>query len=202
MKTVSTRFGLLSCLAVASLTLVGCVDAREAYDDFGSRLVDGGSGDVDGEVVSSLPDIDGDDWFIVVHPVTVDDRVIQFRATFDLTAVTENTGKVDVSAQPLTVADQTAVGDAFVASDQPVESDASFTAPFEGILPAAANSISGADAPVDSQLHAEIRSDQFICGTLTGQAGALPLEGTTWAAVRVTGDTLPAPTIWSCAQQP
>jgi hypothetical protein len=199
-KTVSTRNWLLSVSALASLGVVGCVDARGAYDDFSGRLVDGGSGDVDGEVVSELPDVDGE-WYLAVRPNLPEDRIIQFRATLDLTAVTSNTGLIAINAQPLSVADQPPVGEAFVATDAEVASDASFDAPFVGVLPGAANPISGSDAAVDANMLAQIRSADFVCGELTGQAGPLPLAGTTFAAVRITGDTLPTP-IFRCEDQP
>lgn len=199
-KTVSTRISLVSLSAVASLTLVGCVDARGDYDDFGDRLVDAGSGDVDGEVVSELPAVDGE-WFLAVRPNLPEDRIIQFRATIDLTPVTANTGLIDVSAQPLSVADQTAVGSAFVALEQEVGNDASFDAPFIGTLPGAANPVSGTDAAVDAILVAQLRNDNFMCGELTGQAGPLPLAGTTWAAVRITGETLPT-AVFRCEDEP
>lgn len=200
-KTVSTAFSFVSLAACTSFTLlVGCVDARGAYDDFGDRLPDAAGGDVDGSIVSELPDVDGE-WLIAVRPNLPEDRIIQFRATLDITAVTENTGTIDVSAQPLTVADRTAVGELLTATDVAVASDASFDAPLTGTLPGPANPVSGTDAEIDAVMVAQIRNADFLCGELTGQAGALPLAGTTWAAVRVTGDTLPAP-IFRCEDEP
>lgn len=197
-KTVSTHFALAS---LASLALVGCVDARGAYDDYSNRLVDASTQDVDGQVVSVLPDVNGD-WLIAVLPANLpEDRIIQFRATFTMTPVTANTATMDVSAQPLTVADHTPVGDAFTAANQEVATDATFHAPFTGTLPGAANPVSGTDAVVNAVLQAQIKTDQFLCGSLSGVAGPLPLDGTTWAAVRITGDTLPSP-IFRCEDQP
>jgi hypothetical protein len=201
-KTVSTYIAIVSTASVASLSL-GCVDARGAYDDFADRLVDASNTSVDGEIVSVLPDVSGD-WLIAVRPnpeVVPEDRIIQFRATLDLTPVTENTGLLDISAQPLTVADQTPVGNAFIAADQQVTSDASFEAPFVGTLPGSANPVSGSNAPVDAELRGRLVSDEFVCGDLTGTAGALPLAGSTWAAIRITGPTLPTP-VFHCDQQP
>ncbi len=194
-QLVSTRFAIVMAAVSTTLTL-GCVDARSSYDDFAGRLVDAGNDDVDGAIVSSLPDVDGH-WLIAVRPNLPEDRIIQFDATLDLTAITENTGEIDISATPLTVDDRTPIGDAFVATAQPVSSDASFDAPFVGVLPAEANPVSGSNAPVDAVLVAEIRDADFLCGELTGTAGALPLEGTTWAAIRITGDTLPDP-VFTC----
>lgn len=199
-KTVSTRISLLSLSAVASLTLVGCVDARGDYDDFGERLVDAGNGDVDGEVVSELPNVDGR-WLLAVRPNLPEDRIIQFDAELDLTAVTANTGTMSINAQPLTVADQTPVGEAFVADGAEVANDASFDADFNGTLPGAANPVSGSDADIDAVLVAQIRNENFVCGELTGMAGPLPLAGTTWAAVRYDGVTLPT-AVFRCEDEP
>jgi len=197
-KTVSTYFSL-GCLVVLA---VGCVDAKGAYDEYGSRVTDANDTVVDGEVVSELPNPNGGHWLIAVRPNLPEDRIIRFDGTFNLTPVTANTGKIDISAQPLTVADATPVGDAFVATDADVASDASFTAPFAGTLPAAANPVSGSNAVVDAQLLAQLKSDDFLCGTVTGTAGPLPLDGTTWAAIRITdGDPLPTP-IFRCEDQP
>ncbi|MCA9674221.1 MAG: hypothetical protein H6708_09505 [Kofleriaceae bacterium] len=147
-----------------------------------------------------LPHVDGE-WFLAVRPNLPEDRILQFRTTLTLTAVTANTGLIDINAQPLSVADQTPVGDAFVVTQENVASDATFEAPFVGMLPAEANPVSGSNAQVNAQMQAQLRTDNFVCGTLTGQAGALPLDGTTWAAVRITGDTLPT-AIFRCDDQP
>lgn len=198
-KTVSTNF-VLASLAAAALA-GGCVDARGAYDDYRDRLVDASTQNVDGQIVSELPDASGR-WLIAVWPANLpEDRIIQFDAMLTQTPVTANTAKIDISAQPLTVADRTAVGDAFIANNQDVDHTASFNAPFNGTLPGAANPVSGTDAAVNAQMQATIKTDQFLCGTLTGMAGPLPLDGTQWAAVRITSDTLPAP-IFRCADQP
>jgi hypothetical protein len=199
-KTVSTNFSLCWIALAGSVAMIGCVDARGAYGEYEDRVVDANDTVVDGEIVSVLPDVTGE-WLISVRPNLPEDRIIQFRAQLDLTPVTENTGKIDISAQPLSVADRTAVGDAFVANDIAVASDASFDAPFAGTLPGAANPVSGSNAEVDSVLVAQIKTENFLCGVLTGQAGPLPLEGTTWAAIRVTDGTLPTP-IFRCEDQP
>lgn len=201
LKSASTNISLASLAVVSSLALLGCVDARAEFDDFGARLVDANNTQIDGEIVSSLPNVDGE-WLLAVRPASVGKINILFRTTFDLTPVTENTGRISISAQPLTVADQTPVGVPLTAADQDVRSDASFEAPLIGLLPGAANPvIEGSNAAINGTLFGQLRSADFICGTLAGTAGSLSLEGTTWAAVRITGDTLPEPVV-RCEDQP
>jgi hypothetical protein len=196
-KPVSTSFAIVLAAVSTTLTL-GCVDARSSYDDFADRLVDAEPfQDVDGMVVTSLPDVTGQ-WLIAVWPINIpDDKIILFETELNLTGVTANTGKLDISAHPLSVADREPVGEPFEADDQPVGSDASFDATFIGTLPGAANPISGSPAGVDAVLLGELRSVDFVCGTLTGTAGTLTLDGSHWGAVRITGDTLPEP-VFTC----
>jgi len=206
-ETESTIFSLPFVL-LTSMALVGCVDAGGAYNDYASRVTDAGiEVEVDGAVVSELPNIDGD-WLIAVRPGLPEDRILQFKAALTMTAVTSNTGALDISAQPLAVSDRAEVGSPFEAEEQDVASDTSFDILFEGMLPAAANPVSGSNAAVDAVLHGSIHSETFLCGTLTGTAGALTLDGacpgpqcTTWAAIRIDGSTLPAP-LFNCESEP
>ncbi len=208
-ETESTKFSLLTLALLSSITLVGCVDAGKSYDEYGSRVTDAGiEVEVDGAIVSQLPNVDGD-WLIAVRPGLPEDRILQFSTALLMTPITENTGALDISAQPLSVADRTAVGEPFEAEDQAVASDTSFDISFVGQLPAAANPVSGSNAAVNAVLHGSIHTDSFLCGTLTGTAGALTLDGacpgptcTTWAAIRISDTSaLPAP-IWNCESEP
>lgn len=207
-ETESTLFSLPFAL-LSSIALVGCVDAGQSYDDYASRVTDAGQVvEVDGAVVSELPNIDGD-WLIAVRPGLPEDRILQFQTALEMRAVTSNTGALDISAQPLAVADQSPVGTPFEAEDQDVASDTSFDILFVGQLPAAANPVSGSNAAVNAVLHGSIHTTDFLCGTLTGTAGALTLDGacpgpscTTWAAIRVdTSQPLPAP-VFTCDAEP
>jgi hypothetical protein len=166
--------------------VAGCVDARGRYDEFAERVVDADTRDIDGALVSTLPDVDGE-WYLAIRPDLQEDRIIRFRLTVDLTPITENTGTIDITGQPLAVADASDVGDPLVATDAPVSSDATFDLPLTGLLPAAANPVSGTDANIDAMMQGQLVDADHMCGTLTGTAGALPLEGTTWAAIRVAG---------------
>lgn len=117
------------------------------------------------------------------------------------TPVTENTGRLDFVGQPLDHETLEPVGtDSFVASDVMVNSDATYDVPLVGTLPARANPLS---TPVltNADIHGSIVSADFLCGTVTGTAGNLNLEGSEWSATRITGATLP-PQVLRCADGP
>ena len=180
-------------IAIAGAGMVGaCVDARGAYNDFGDRIPDAAVVvDIDGGIVSSLPDIDGE-FYMVARPDLTEKRLIHIRITLDLEPVTENTGLVSYSAHFLDYTTLEEVGAEVTGDEIEIGSDASFSEwPLEGTVPAAANSISGSNAVMDGLLTGTIISPDFLCGSATGSAGGFPLDGTEWAMVRVTGDTLP-----------
>jgi hypothetical protein len=179
-------------LVIISITLLGgaCVDARQAFDDYHGRIPDAAPADA-APIVSTLPDVTGQ-WFAVAHP-PVDGKFFYLEVTYGFTAVTTNTAKLEFSAQPLDYTTMAPVGDPFVAHMVPVDMNANADIPMNGLLPAAANDISGTEVTVAATVHATLVSTDFICGTLTGQAGPLDLTGTTFGAQRITGSTLPSP---------
>lgn len=179
-----------------------CVDARGSYEDYASRVPDAAPVvDIDGGVVSNLPNIDGE-FYMVCRPDLPEDRLIHLRVTIDLTPITENTGEVAYNARFLDYTTFEPVGAEVTAGEIPIGSDASFDEwSLDGTVPAAANPISGSNAVMHGLLIGNIVSEDFLCGTATGTAGALALDGTQWAMQRITGDTLPPP-VWTCADQP
>lgn len=193
----------LIAFAVASgVGAVGCYDAGDAYDDYKDRVFDAAPEvDIDGGIVSTLPDVDGE-FYLVARPAGLGEkRLFHLRVTFTMTPVTENTATLDYAAYFLDYQTLEPVGDEVIEQGIEVSSDASYDAPLEGTVPAAANSVSGTNAEMDGVLVGTIVSEDFLCGTATGTAGALSLDGTEWAAVRITGDTLPPP-VWRCEDQP
>ncbi|MCA9674220.1 MAG: hypothetical protein H6708_09510 [Kofleriaceae bacterium] len=192
--------GPILFMTAAAAADAGCVDPRGDYDAFGDRLVDAGATVVDGPIQSTLPDVTGD-WYMGVRPDLPEDRIMQLRVTFTFTPVTTNTGTLAFDGYALDLTTLAPIGDAFVDTGAAIGSDGRGDLDLVGMLPAAANPVSGSNAAVNAVLHAELRAEDFVCGTVSGQAGALPLAGTTWAAARITSDTLPA-LVWSCDQQP
>jgi hypothetical protein len=87
----------------------------------------------------------------------------------------------------------------FMSNDMHVALDGSFTAPLHGSLPGDSNPIVKGNVATtnDGEQHGAIISTDLICGTLTGSAGPLPLDGSTFAAIRIApgtiGDQLPTP---------
>lgn len=200
MKIPGPRAGLVAGIAVVGSG--GCTDARDEFVDFGDRVIDASNVDIDGAIVSELPNVDGE-FFMVVRPDLPEDRFIKFRITFDYTPLTANTGLMDYNGICLDVDTDEPVGNPpIVATDFEVNSDASYDAPLVGTFNGRCNPIiPGMTVDADGMVQGELRSDDFLCGTMTGSAGGLNLAGTTWAAQRITGDTLPAP-IWTCADGP
>jgi hypothetical protein len=86
----------------------------------------------------------------------------------------------------------------FGSNNMQVALDGTFTAPLTGTLPGDANPIvKGNVVTADGVQHGVIISTDLICGTLTGTAGPLPLDGSTFAAIRIPdneiGPQLPTP---------
>lgn len=191
---------LLPCLGwIVGST--GCVDANSAYDDYASRLIDADVRVYDGAIVSELPDVNGD-FLMTVRPDLAEKRLLFLRIAATFQPVTANTGLLGYRARFLDLTTMEPIGEEFVADDIEVGTDASFDdGVMEGILPAAANSITGSNAPVDGLLIGTLINDDFVCGTLAGTAGGLALDGTIYAWVRITGSELPPP-VWRCEDQP
>jgi hypothetical protein len=180
---------------------VGCVNARDGYDDFQGRLIDADNRQIDAPIVTSLPDVTGD-WYMVDEIQLGQPKRVHFISTLTFRAVTENTGEVDWSGQPLDFETLEPVGEPFTADNVPVDNTGLAHMPMVGTLPARANSISESNAPVDAIVHVQLRSTEFICGDLTGEAGTLAVDGiNTFAGRRVVDDQLPEPLV-SCDEEP
>ncbi len=184
------------------LSVGACVNAADEFDDFGSRLPDASTvPPIDAMVVSELPDIDGE-WYLVAKLAGIAEKtLISFRITFDITPVTANTGTLDYVAYALAVATQEPAGEPFTATGVPVDSSASWTGPFNGVMVAETNPITGSNVTITGMNFGTAVSADFLCGGFTGNAGSFPLAGTTWGAVRITGTELPPP-VWRCEDQP
>jgi hypothetical protein len=177
------------------------VDAKGSFDHFGDRIVDADTRDIDAPIVSTLPDINGD-FFLVARAPLPEDKFFNFRGTFVFHPVTENTGEYDWSSTALDWQTFEPVGQTFVADNVQVSSDATADMPLVGDLDGRANSVSGSMVTFnDTVVHVTIVNADFMCGTLTGDASGFPLAGSTFGAVRITGDTLPAP-IHNCEGGP
>lgn len=180
--------------------LVGCVNARDEFDQFGDRIPDAAP-PIDSMIVSTLPDVTGQ-FYTAARPPLGEDRYFHFHTVMTFTPVTENTGLLDYSAQPLDYQTFEPVGEPFVIEDAEVRNDATADIPLVGPLPARANSVTGTEVQLDAIIHAELRTADFVCGTLTGVGGGLSLDGSTFGAVRIPdGGALP-PLVARCADQP
>lgn len=196
-----SAFRLASQVSVSALCMgmaVGCVNARDEFVDYGNRIVDADTTVIDGTIVSSLPDVTGDFYFTAT-PDLPQKLVFKLRVDLVFRSVTENTGELDFSGQPLDFETGEPVGDfKFTATDVPVNSDASFAIPLEGILPARSNPVSMTNAVVDAVVVGSIIDGDFWCGVLTGTAGGLDLQGSEWGSIRIVDGTFP-PQVLRCA---
>jgi hypothetical protein len=199
MRHPAVRAGLWAGIAVVGAG--GCVNARDEFVDFGDRLIDASAVDIDGAIVSEHPDVDGE-FYMVARPNLATDYFLEFRITVDYTPVTANTGLYDYTGWCLDINTQEPVGEPITATDAEVQEDGSFDAPLVGTFYGACNAIApGVTVTANGQVHGDLITDDFICGTMSGTAGALDLTGTTWGAVRITGETLPDP-IHRCEDGP
>ncbi len=201
MKSLAARRAWTLSVGALVLWGVGCVNARDEFVDYGSRIVDADTTEIDGMIVSALPDVTGD-FFFSSTPDLPEELVFMLRIDLVFTPVTANTGRVSFSGQPLDYETREPVGEfRFTATDVPVNNDASFEIPLEGLLPGRSNPVSQGNAQVDAVVLGRAINADFLCGTLSGTAGGLDLQGATWAAVRITEATFP-PQVLRCEDGP
>src|SRR5688572_10577410 len=93
---------LLPAILIVVVGAGGCTNARDEFVDFGERLIDASTVEIDGAIVSELPNIDGA-FYAVARPDLPEDRFISYIFTYDITPVTENTALLDYSAACLDV---------------------------------------------------------------------------------------------------
>jgi len=178
----------------------GCTNAREEYESFNARLPDA-SPPIDAEIVSNVPDITGR-WFIAARPPLNEDRFFFYISTATYTPVTENTGTLDWESIPLDFETLAVIpGYTYTTSDIDVRSDGTMEIPMVGTLPARNNSVTQSQVMIDAIIRGEVRTVDFLCGGLTGTAGSLTLDGSTFGAQRIVGDVLPTP-IHRCEDGP
>jgi hypothetical protein len=116
---------------------------------------------------------------------------------------------LDLTLQPLDGMTKLPVGPAWNATDIPIAADGSFTASF-GTQPVPAEAYPLLDDPFltvnEFTVIGKTTSTNSFCGDVSGYAQVMGshvsdrirLEGSTFGAARITGDTLPAP-VGSCA---
>ena len=200
LKLLSTSITLLVIFGL------GCVDAREPFDDFAGRIIDAGAGNqTDAAPLEEIPDITGT-FLMGMSAVTAPDRIAQFAAETTYTDNGDGTGTVSIALQPLHTATREPVGDPVVmdGSMAPVANTGEFSATFEGLLPADANPITGTNLRVRITMSATIKSVDLFCGPLDGDVIApVPssIDGSSFAAIRIDPDSAPAdlpPVIGEC----
>ena len=143
--------------------------------------------------------------FLTLAPVIWPSEPVYFTADVHL----HDTSLLDISLQPLDGVTKAPTGPAWPLTDLPIAADGSFAANFGSqLLPAPAYPILSDPLLTlnDFTLVGKTTSPDAFCGFATGYAQVLltnpadrvRIEGSTFGATRITGDTLPAP-VSSCA---
>jgi hypothetical protein len=189
---------------VALATIAGCPDPAARFDDFISRVPDAKveEPEPDAPPLEELPDVSGE-FLVGVAPVVAPDATLRFISTNVMTMNGDGTATLDISLQPLRVNNGMPVGDPVALNDVPVSTSGTFTASFDDIfVEGEANPLTGSDIVADVILIGTIRNQDLYCGEVDGmvkQPSQLPLDGSTFGAIRVApgtvGPDLPAPVV-------
>lgn len=171
---------LTVALAVGLVSLNGCPDPDQAYDDFAERFDNinnnTGAGDTGGAGGGPACTAPAEGAFDGQYLFSLSASLNRAKAfAFDTAVVTHASGDaitVDLSLQPLSKDDQTTpVGDPLVFTGLPVAADGSFDWDFGMVtLIGGANPITGADVESTLQLHGTMCSETpgFFCGDVGG----------------------------------
>lgn len=197
---VSSRTRLMLPLLALGV-LSGCPDPAGKFDEFGSRVIDGGvaptaDGGPDARPLEMLPDINGD-FLMGLSVVIAPDSPVWLRVTNTFTDNGDGTGVVDVVIQPLRYdGDHAAVGEPIVANDIAINSAGQYTVVLtQATIPGEANPITGNDIVGDFNIMGSIKSEDLSCGEVTGMVTSpanIDVAGSTFAMVRIgMGGNLP-----------
>ena len=181
-------------IGALGILCAACTSSRDEYDDYGDRIIDADTTPIDARIISEVPDVSGT-FYVTARPPLPEKRVLHFISTHVFTPTGPNTGRLDWRTVPLDYMTLEVVeGYEYVEEDVEIESDGSGDIPLLGIIPGEANSISGSDSEIDATIHFTIMTADFACGSLTGEAGPLNLEGSTFATQRIeNADVRPLP---------
>lgn len=143
------------------------------------------------DAIADLIDFTGD-FLMTILPAFSDGPVLRYRVTYTVDPVA---ALLEYTSIALRVDDGSPVGDPMVSHSVELADDLRFEGLFDGLLPAEANPYSFTALELDAAKFGRIVDGDLLCGTLTGTAGALPLDGATWTEVRITGPSLPDPVV-------
>lgn len=190
-----TRFATLN--VIAALLLASCVDAGKSFKEFEERVIDGGGNVVVGSCNGGeIPDVNGE-FYLALAPSISPDVNLLFRATATLQG---DPATLTLELQPLCNTDQCTLGDPVGDPIAVAAVEVSDTCTFEaslvdGLVPGSANPISGSDIIANIDMIGSLNSDTFFCGIANGTAtvsgSAIPVDGSSFGAVRIEGETLP-----------
>ena len=189
----------------ATLLVAGCPDTKQSFDDFDNRVIDADNDRIDGANLEEIPDVNGE-FLLSLSPSIAPTALLKFIAT---TVLEESGGEITVALelQPLCVQEGQCtvgqpIGDPIAVAAASVNGAGEFTANLvEAFVPGGANPISGSDIIGDIELLGTLKDDDLYCGEANGTAtvsgSPIPINGSTFASIRITpgtlGDDLPDP---------
>ena len=187
MKVTSRYFSYLLLVTLVS----SCTDAAGRFAEFGENVIDAAQIVVpDAQELEELPDVTGR-FLSGISPVVLPEAIIKFDTALVLTKNDDGTGLLDVTFTPLSVADGTPVGTPLVSNGAVVSNAGEVSVPVAGVIPGAANPISGTEIRLDAAAVVVLRSADLLCGDVTGrvsQPTPLDLTGSTIAVIRIASD--------------
>ena len=173
-----------------AISLGGCVDAHNRFDEFTERVVDAQANRIDGS--GALAEINGE-FLLTIQPSFDANHFLKFIVTSEIT-IDGDTGSLDLSVQPLAAerCDEgnggNEVGDAIVADDLSVDVNGAFELTHDGVMVTMlANDVTCTDIVANLVLNGLIKSEDLYCGEVSGRVltTGSNLEGSTFGAIRI-----------------
>jgi hypothetical protein len=181
---------LLTGAVTLAISLAGCVDAHNRFDEFTERVVDAQANRIDGS--GALAEINGE-FLLTIQPSFDANHFLKFVVTSEIT-IDGDTGSLDLSVQPLAAerCDEgnggNEVGDPIVANDLAVDVNGAFELQQDGLMVTMlANDVTCTDIVANLVLNGLIKSEDLYCGDVSGRVTTTGsnLDGSTFGAIRI-----------------
>lgn len=200
-------------LLVALLLAGACVDPKARLTDFENNVVDAAPiVTIDAMPLDELPDISGY-FYVAISPTPSPNTPFTLYWETELTKNGDGTGTLKITSTWITTQANGSVrtGTPTVLDNIPVSKSGEFMAHFDMLaLPGIANGITGGDLVVNLFYRGTIKDVDTFCGILDAGSKvvspSIPVDGSTWAGVRVAKDAegaqLPSPVMACPVEMP